>query len=293
MKIYFLKIILWIGLYACLLTGYSQNTPTDSIIVAQDNFAFTADQVAKKAVAKIMQYTGLTPYFQIVENTGISSAIAYIKGNKPYIAYNPEFILKLKDLTHTNWAAVSVLAHEIGHHLNGHTLHKKISLTDELEADRFSGYILYLMGATLPQTKAALTAVAHEVDTIKHPKPELRLQAIANGWFEAESIILKKAFSDTIGNTQNTTRFQFTIRIKGNNQLYYIDENNRVIWFDNYGKAIIIGEFGLSENSKYKYILEINDVIYGVDKNHQIWNTNNSDLIFAIGQIFSIQQANE
>lgn len=106
----------------------SQELVNDTSAVANDVFIHTADQTAKKAVAKIMQYTGLTPHFEVIENKDIKSAIAYIKNNKQYIAYNPEFILKLKDLTQTNWAAVSVLAHEIGHHLNGHTLQKKNQL---------------------------------------------------------------------------------------------------------------------------------------------------------------------
>ena len=277
--------LLFFGMFF-YLSGKGQNTPQDTSAIAQDIFMPTADQTAKKAVAKIMQYTGLTPHFEIIENKNIKSAIAYIKNNKQYIAYNPGFILKLKNLAQTNWAAVSVLAHEIGHHLNGHTLQKKVSLTDELEADRFSGYILYLMGATLQQTKAALTAVSHEVDTIRHPKPEIRLQAIANGWHEAQNIVLKKAFSDSekMFNDEKVN-FTYIVRFKGNSPLYYIDENNRVIWFDNYGKATILGSLEISENEKYKYILEINDVIYGVDKSLQIWNTNNRELVFTVGQL--------
>ncbi|MEM9024266.1 MAG: M48 family metalloprotease, partial [Bacteroidota bacterium] len=79
------------------------------------------DKEAKVAVSRIVQYTGLAPNFIIVEGD-VSTALAYIKDNKRYIAYNPAFIRKLRTKTRTDWGAVSVLAHEIGHHLSGHTL---------------------------------------------------------------------------------------------------------------------------------------------------------------------------
>ena len=130
--------------------------------------------ILKEAVSKIVQYTGLTPNFVIVSDKKVSTAIAYLKNNKRYISYNPKFIEKLNTKTSTNWAAVSVLAHEIGNHLSGHTLLKSSSPGNELIADKFSGFILYQMGANLNEAKAALSAIGHEMDTTKHPPKNAR-----------------------------------------------------------------------------------------------------------------------
>ena len=85
--------------------------------------SFTVDynKEAKEIVEKIVSYTGLVQNFQIVENPNISTAIAYLKNKKRYIAYNPEFMLRVKDRTKSDWGAISVLAHETGHHLAGVT----------------------------------------------------------------------------------------------------------------------------------------------------------------------------
>ena len=38
---------------------------------------------------------------------------------------------------------MTLLAHEVGHHLNGHTIHRGGSTPElELEADEFAGFIL-------------------------------------------------------------------------------------------------------------------------------------------------------
>jgi hypothetical protein len=85
------------------------------------------------------------------------------------------------------------LAHEIGHHLAGHTIKPKgINPGDELAADKFSGFILFQMGASLDQAKAALQSIGKEIDTINHPPVNLRLQAVANGWMQAEYLLATK-----------------------------------------------------------------------------------------------------
>ena len=149
--------------------------------------AFT-EQVAKETAEHIVKYTGLSQNFQIVADKDIPTAIAYIRGKKRYVAYNPDFILRVKDKTQTDWGAISVLAHEIGHHLSGHTLKRRQrNLTDELEADRFSGFILYKMGASLEETQAAINKVELKINPT-HPSKEERLKAITNGWLDAKKL---------------------------------------------------------------------------------------------------------
>jgi tetratricopeptide (TPR) repeat protein len=80
-------------------------------------------------------------------------------------------------------ASVSIFAHEIGHHLCGHTLDVLGSRPDkELEADRFSGFVMYKLGATLEQAQAAMVALGNPSYVSTHPPLVNRLAAIRNGW---------------------------------------------------------------------------------------------------------------
>lgn len=176
---FFVRGFTLLSCFFLLLNSYAES-PNDS--------TFT-EKVAKETAENIVKYTGLSQNFQIVADKDIPTAIAYIKGKKRYVAYNPDFILRVKDKTQTDWGAISVLAHEIGHHLSGHTLrNRKRNLTDELEADRFSGFILYKMGATLEETQAAINKMELKSNPITHPSKEERLKAITNGWLDAKKL---------------------------------------------------------------------------------------------------------
>ena len=115
-----------------LLFGYALSCLSHQDSTADYRFVYEPDKEAKEAVGKILQYTGLSPNFTITSGK-VATAMAYIKGWKRYIAYNPDFIFRIRNATRTDWAAVSVLAHEIGHHLSGHTLKNKKTSTRFLE----------------------------------------------------------------------------------------------------------------------------------------------------------------
>ncbi len=253
--------------------------------LSTEAYEFEPDKVAKEAVSKIVQYTGLAPNFIVVSDKNITTAIAYLKNNKRYIAYNPKFIEKLNNKTATNWAAVSVLAHEIGHHLSGHTLPKNSSPGNELLADKFSGFILYQMGATLNDAKAALGAIGHEMDTTKHPPKTSRLFAIQEGWEEAKRLRKINAYSSSKNPTNDSlTQFVYQCTFKGDNNIYFVDEKDNVIWYDNYGKPIIIGLKKKSTNNKYNWIYNYLDNFYGVDHKGKIWKETTYGSVFIVGE---------
>src|SRR5689334_1415125 len=72
---------------------------------------------AKTIIQEIIDVVGLKPNFEIRE-ANIPNAAAVIYGGQRYILYNPNFFTALTKSTGNKWAAVSVLAHEIGHHLD-------------------------------------------------------------------------------------------------------------------------------------------------------------------------------
>jgi hypothetical protein len=145
----------------------------------------TATQ-GKQIAERIIDVVGLRANFDI-RPANIENAAAVVYGGKRYVLFNPTFINNLIKTTGTEWAAISVLAHEVGHHLNGHTVTGTGSQpTAELEADEFSGYVLRKMGATLAQAQAAMQTLASARASRTHPAKYDRLSAIAQGWNHAD-----------------------------------------------------------------------------------------------------------
>ena len=154
---------------------------------AANSFANAAR--GKEIAERIIDAVGLKPNFEIIP-ARVDNAAAVVYGGKRYVLYNPAFINNLVKTTGTDWAAISVLAHEIGHHLNGHTVTRDGSQpAEELEADEFSGYVLRKLGATLPQAQAAMKTLATASATRTHPAQYDRLTSIENGWNHADDQI--------------------------------------------------------------------------------------------------------
>jgi hypothetical protein len=161
---------------------------------AQQAPAATApDLPASQAAGIIKEITdavGLQPRFELRATPLVDNAAAVVYSGRRYLLYNPTFLAAINRAGHTDWAGISILAHEMGHHLNGHTLRGGGSQPeDELEADEFSGFVLRRLGASLAQAQAALAAVCPEQGSATHPGRTPRLAAISQGWTRAQSQI--------------------------------------------------------------------------------------------------------
>lgn len=111
---------------------------------------------------------------------------ARISHRKRYILYNPSYITSLNNITKDQWSVITLLAHEVGHHLNGHTYHRGGSKPElELEADEFAGFILNKLGANLKQSQNVMYFIARSEASRTHPSRDSRLQAIEKGWNRA------------------------------------------------------------------------------------------------------------
>ncbi|MGE0371851.1 MAG: M48 family metalloprotease [Gammaproteobacteria bacterium] len=151
--------------------------------------AFSESASASSVVKEILDEAGLAPNF-VVRPANVPNAAASARGGQRFIEYNPGFISQLKDGTRTNWAVYSVMAHEIGHHLQGHTLQAGGSRPAlELEADEYSGFILARLGASLPQTQKAMRTFGSDDSRGTHPNTDDRLAAIKQGWERARNVI--------------------------------------------------------------------------------------------------------
>lgn len=156
--------------------------------------AAPGDPDAATIIQQIIDVVGLKPNFE-VKAANVLNAAAVVYGGKRYILYNPNFFNGLTRATGNKWAAVSVLAHEIGHHLDGHTLTGSGSRPEtELEADEFSGFVLRKMGASLNDAQAAMKMAAQQRSSATHPGQYDRLTAIADGWNKADAQLTGRTY---------------------------------------------------------------------------------------------------
>ncbi len=168
-----------------LIAHFTVHAAGPSTLVPSSHAATYPDG-ATNIIELILETVGLRASFE-VKKANVPNAAAVVYHGKRYILYNPSFIAAMDKAAGTPWASVAVLAHEIGHHLNGHTLDGKGSLPAiELEADEFSGFALRKMGASLFEAQVAMRIIAGAKATRTHPARTDRLMAIASGWNRAD-----------------------------------------------------------------------------------------------------------
>ncbi len=150
-------------------------------------YNFQSSQEALDTVKRITHSVGLEPNFELLQ-ANIPNAAAVIHEQKRYILYSLVFMEKIRELTATDWASLTILAHEIGHHLNGHTLTDGGSRpTLELQADTFAGHVVKRIGGSLDQALAAYQIMS-AAGTDTHPPRSARLEAVTRGWTEASAV---------------------------------------------------------------------------------------------------------
>jgi hypothetical protein len=182
----------------------AQNYQTiEEIDDACTQLGFSGDDDAEIIVDNILEKIGLFKNFTIQECPNINNAVAKNidigNGRKErFILYDNEFFNKIEDKASNDWAGISILAHEIGHHLNGHSLNNDGSTHQyELEADEFSGFVLARMESTLEDAQSAIKTLRYEKATRTHPAKADRLVAIERGWNRGNGkVIAVKEISD-------------------------------------------------------------------------------------------------
>ncbi|VWX54334.1 TPM domain-containing protein [Novosphingobium sp. 9U] len=143
------------------------------------------------AVKKVMDFTGLPANFTVVSGPVPNAAAVIMLDNnqvpRRVIAFNPKFMDDARaQVGGSPWGPISIMAHEIAHHLSGHTIVPGGSRPEiELEADKFSGFVLQKMGASRDDATRMILKVGNVHGTPTHPDKQRRAQAIAQGWNES------------------------------------------------------------------------------------------------------------
>lgn len=158
----------------------------DELSIIHEPDSFTVAE-ALTLTDEILEAVGLTRNFEVVASNKINNAAAVILRNEAspnigerFIIYNPDWVHR--KIPESRWGVIGLLAHEIGHHLQGHTLDcGKGNPADELEADRFAGNVLGKLGATERQA-FELWEQLGEQGSETHPPRAERLTVVALGW---------------------------------------------------------------------------------------------------------------
>lgn len=135
-----------------------------------------------QVVSRIRHTLSITPTFDILIAESEDNAFATVAGGKKILVVDVGFLEKINGIAGTQWAAIQVIAHEVGHHIAGFGPEPHKS---ELNADYWSGQALQRLGAALHASVAAILAVGTDFDTASHPKKTTRAGVIERGWTDA------------------------------------------------------------------------------------------------------------
>ena len=159
--------------------------------------AFTSDKEANQALDKILSVIGASKNFTLITCDNIFNALAVTYKGERYILYDGDFMKKISELTN-DWSSTFILAHEVGHHINGHTRDFLLASVlddnslakerqEELEADEFASFVLAKLGASYDEIKEGIELLTDNNDDTysTHPSQDKRLAAIRTGYNRA------------------------------------------------------------------------------------------------------------
>jgi len=120
--------------------------------------------------------------FEILIAEQEDNAFATVANGRKVLVVDVDFLDNLNRMSKTEWAAIQVIAHEIGHHIAGFLPDRHAS---ELDADYWSGQSLQRLGSSETAATRAILTVGTETDTSSHPNKYRRRDVIKRGWEDA------------------------------------------------------------------------------------------------------------
>lgn len=252
------------------------------------------DIAAYKSVVNIIRETGLAQNFVILPGD-VANVKAYIEDNERILEYNPGFMEKMKG--DTNWHGISVLARQIGHHLSNAKLEEgKASIEEEIEADKYAGYVLFKMGASLDEALKAMEIVISEDNLGKGISNNSRLASLTKGWNNAkvlmsDTILIAKVDSNEIlseGPVEQIVKldepdYLYKVFLALDTTVYYVDEKDQVFIKEN-GKAKSVGLKKDSNKPGFDWIFVKDGDSYGVDRKGRLWAFSTDGTFHVVGQ---------
>lgn len=114
-------------------------------------------------------------------------------GGRRIVAVDVNFVENINRAARSEWGAIQVIAHEIGHHIAGFSADRHKA---ELNADYWSGRALHRLGASRSAATSAILAIGSNVDSSSHPSKFRRAAIIEKGWDDSSAGRVDYAFCD-------------------------------------------------------------------------------------------------
>jgi hypothetical protein len=154
-----------------------EDTVLNAKEVKKDDPSGIADVVSE--IMKILQVDVLINVY-IVKNTNNCAATTTGGGGRILII-DSNFLAEVNQKSGTEWAAISIIAHEVGHHISGFGRYDS-SLKSELDADYWSGFILQKLGASEEASVKCMKQYGTSTNTKTHPNKTARIESIKEGY---------------------------------------------------------------------------------------------------------------
>ena len=133
----------------------------------------------------------------------INNAAAFFHpiSGKPVIAYDVAFFRRSENNSLSYWSSRAILAHELAHHINRHLDSKKedcsqdqTTCEEELEADKFAGFVLAGLGAPLGTVLAIFENL--KSGGKYYPSQSARVTAAKIGWMDGFAGPIREVVAD-------------------------------------------------------------------------------------------------
>ena len=257
---------------------------------------------ARTQVERVVRVSGLEMNFEMIVDPSTPAAAEIINGRR-VILFDPRFMAQVADRICPDWGAMSILAHEVGHHLAGHTLRQTAEpWRDELEADEFSGFVLARLGASLAETTSAAARILPEEPTPTHPGRKDRVAAIVHGWQNAEAMVraemtqashnrglvpMRQERFDPDGDDTRSSDLVLVARIilYDDPNDYFITKSGRIDAYD--GTRRPVGKKSLPTSADYAWTFRAEAAQLDVDYSGRVFMRMPSGVVHEIGRVVS------
>ena len=176
---------------------YGNDSDALKLCTAFQTNSFISDSKADNALDRILSVIGASKRFVLQPCDNINNAVATSYKGIRYILYDRDFMDSLD--SGDNWSNLFILAHEVGHHINGHSLDLVLYAAEvvepeslanqrkqELEADEFAGFVLAKLGGPISAANQTISSISTNSDDSysTHPSRDKRLKAVSKGYYK-------------------------------------------------------------------------------------------------------------
>ena len=307
----YIIVFILLALYSCSEVNIDSNDEhlinrvTNDIDSTGGNLS--EDIAAYKTVVSIIRETGLSPNFVILPGD-VDNVRAYIEDNERILEYNLAFMDKLQG--DSLWPGISVLARQIGHHLSNHELENGVpNIEEEIEADKYAGFVLYKMGATLDEALKALKIIIGEDSLGGSISKNSRLASLTKGWKNAKTLMSDTLISNEeasvtasidsskevvispdliVPTKEKNSEYLYKVFLALDKSMYFVDEEN-LVFQEIEGKHVVVGSKKESNKPGFDWIFIKGGDSYGVDLKGRLWAFSTDNNFYVVGQSLKLR----